>query len=192
MAFNYQPVINGIPVCFACKQYIQEPHLVAFQMNWHSYHLICNYCKRDFTSGQPLVEGQDGFAYCKECFNEAFAPKCGKCDLVIEGQMIKAGIKTFHPACFTCTTCEKEFGGVFFTADDGFPYCEKHYYQAQGLWCADCQSAIIAGKMLTMGDKSYHPACFKCNLCKEKLAGREYYEYSDKPYCKMCYLKYYG
>ena len=193
MAQPYQAMVNGIPVCYACRQEIFEPYMVAFRMNWHPYHIACNLCKRDFSDGRSLTEGKDGCAYCAECYHTAFAPKCGRCkEVITSGQMVKAGIQTFHPEHFTCTKCDVEFGGVFFIGDDGMPYCEKHYYENQGQWCAGCDAPIVAGKMVKMGGKSYHTEHFFCTYRKEKLAGREYYEHKGEPYCKPCYLELFG
>lgn len=189
---GYTPEVNGVPVCFACRQGIYEPYLRAFKLNWHPYHLKCNLCSQDFTNNRKLNEGADNFAYCEPCYMKAFAPKCGRCGEVITGQMVKAGIKTFHPEHFSCTTCDAPFGGVFFTGDDGSPYCEKHYYIAQGLWCHGCDGAIIAGKMLKVGKKSYHPNHFSCHRCKQQLTGREYFEHEDNPYCSECYKVCFG
>ena len=192
MQAPYYPNINGIPICYACRQEIYEPYMVCFKLNWHLYHLACNLCKKDFSDGRKVVEGKDGYAYCGECYTTAFAPKCARCDQIIEGQMVKAGIHTYHTEHFTCQTCDKAFGGVFFTADNGYPYCEQHYYQAQGMWCKGCDAPIVAGKRIVVGKYSFHTEHFLCFYCKEKLAGRQYYDHQNECYCKKCYLQLFG
>lgn len=189
----YQTHVGGLPVCYACRQYIDGPYITAFNLLWHGHHIGCNLCKQSFADGRSFIEGKDGCAYCQGCYYSAFAPKCAKCSEVITtGQIVKAGIHNFHPEHFVCTTCDVALGSVFFIADDGYPYCEKHFYEAQGLWCYGCDAPIVAGKMVKMGSKSYHTEHFFCNYCKSKLAGREYYEHQGNPFCKSCYLKLYG
>merc|ERR1712224_771695 len=95
----------------------------------------------------------------------------------------------WHAYHIMCNMCKKDFRGVFFIADDGMPYCERHYYEVQGQWCSGCEGPIISGKMVKMGNKSYHTEHFFCTYRKEKLAGREYYEHKGDPYCKPCYLE---
>jgi hypothetical protein len=105
--------------------------LEAFGMQWHTYHLCCNSCGKDFSDGSKVEEGEDNFAYCSECFVTAFSTICAQCNDVIDGEVINAMDLAFHPEHFVCHQCQCRLD-AFFPGPDGFPYCEKHYYDSQG------------------------------------------------------------
>eukprot|EP01111_Echinosteliopsis_oligospora_P014938 TRINITY_DN5754_c0_g1_i1.p1 TRINITY_DN5754_c0_g1~~TRINITY_DN5754_c0_g1_i1.p1 ORF type:complete len:184 (-),score=38.85 TRINITY_DN5754_c0_g1_i1:51-602(-) len=180
------------PVCSSCNEIIDDIVLTAFGMNWHPHHLGCNTCGKDFSDGSRCEEGPDGFAYCSPHFIDAFAPKCGGCDLPIMGTVINALEKAWHPEHFACATCKQPLNNSFFHGDDMIPYCEKHYYASMNLLCATCDKPIVTGKLVSMGDRRYHPEHFSCSYCKKNLAGSGYKKQNDKPYCQNCYIKLFG
>ena len=102
-------------------------------MTWHTYHLCCNSCGKDFSDGSKVEEGEDNFAYCEECFVTAFSTICAGCNAPIDGEVINAMDLAWHPEHFVCTTCKQRLE-AFFPGPDGYPYCEKHYYQSQGIF----------------------------------------------------------
>jgi len=50
---------------------------------------------------------------------------CRVCNKPINGQCLKALDKSYHPDCFTCSTCRCRLGAEFFELD-GLPYCAEH------------------------------------------------------------------
>eukprot|EP01112_Ceratiomyxa_fruticulosa_P001189 TRINITY_DN1118_c0_g1_i1.p1 TRINITY_DN1118_c0_g1~~TRINITY_DN1118_c0_g1_i1.p1 ORF type:complete len:184 (+),score=22.28 TRINITY_DN1118_c0_g1_i1:294-845(+) len=182
----------SLPICSACNGPIEEVVLNAFGMAWHPEHLVCNTCGKDFGDGSRCEEGADGFAYCSQHYLEAFAPKCGGCNQPIVGTVINAMNRSWHPEHFVCATCKQSLSNSFFHGEDMIPYCEKHYYQSMNLLCAACEKPIVTGRLVSMGDKRYHPEHFTCTFCKRNLAGAGYKTVTGKPYCKDCHLKLFG
>eukprot|EP01087_Luapelamoeba_hula_P005947 TRINITY_DN1603_c0_g1_i1.p1 TRINITY_DN1603_c0_g1~~TRINITY_DN1603_c0_g1_i1.p1 ORF type:complete len:446 (+),score=95.68 TRINITY_DN1603_c0_g1_i1:66-1403(+) len=179
------------PQCSACGQPILRNQLTAFGMQWHKEHLACAICKRNFLENDvPVVEGNDGKAYCQTDYLNKFAPKCTRCTKPIAGECTNALGKQWHPACFVCKTCSNPFSGTFFE-HEGNAYCEKHYYDEKGLICPECERPII-GKCITAKGKRYHPQHFVCSHCKKKLGGNEYFYHDSKLFCKGCSITFYG
>jgi len=179
------------PTCSACGEAVKQNLLNAFGMAWHKEHLACAICRRNFLENAvPVVEGNDGKAYCQTDYLDRFAPKCAQCTKPIQGECMNALGKQWHSTCFVCKTCEKPFTGTFFE-HEGFAYCEKHYYEEKGLICPECDRPII-GKCVRARDKRYHPQHFVCSHCKQKLANNAYYLHDNKLFCKSCSVVFYG
>jgi len=154
-------------------------------------------CGKDFSDGSKCHEGEDRYAYCTKDYLETFAPKCGSCQAPIVGPCMEAIGKKWHPDCFGCRTCHVHFTGAFFPGQDGFPYCEQHYYEAIGMVCDSCKRPIIAGKVVSFLDKKFHPEHFRCSHCTKNLVGEQYLKHQDKdkpvkPYCKPCHTALFG
>eukprot|EP01132_Coremiostelium_polycephalum_P005053 gene5053-6290_t len=125
------------------------------------YHKGCFNCQDCKT---PLITGyypHDKKPYCKKCHdkieesNSNKCPKCGKG--LVEGQLVKAGNKTWHKSCFSCTTCNKSIGN-----GDGFikfskPYC-RDCFNSSNQVCCKCRNQI-QGEAIESNDKIY---CQKC------------------------------
>jgi len=161
-------------------------------MAWHRTCLVCNICGKDFSDGTQPDEGADGFAYCHNDYVETFIPKCGACGKQIEGQVIEAMAKKWHPEHFVCNTCKCKLAGTFYPGDDGLPYCEKHFYEMRGLLCPDCERPILTGKAVPFNNRKYHPEHFRCTHCKTILTGQAFLNYKEKPYCKKCHTVLFG
>ena len=84
------------------------------------------------------------------------------------------------------------FLGGFYPDAEGNIYCEQHYYEAQGMWCAGCEAPILGGRVIRMDQKVYHPDHFECAYCRKKLAGEHYVNKNEKPYCQKCNLILFG
>ena len=182
-------------VCAACGEEIYDGNvLIAFGMSWHPYHLVCATCRKDFSDGALVKEGEDGYAYCERCYEEKFSKRCCVCnEFINEGDIIEALGKYYHGKCFKCPKCTEPFkDNSFFPGDDGNPYCEKHYYESKGMLCYQCGMPILQGKRVRMGEKAFHAEHFCCEICKKNLAGSTYKEADGKPYCPMCHMRKYG
>ena len=59
---------------------------------------------------------------------------CYVCDKLIKGRVITALTKKFHPECFVCTYCRKEFKDRSFKTDpiDSQPYCKNCFEKLLG------------------------------------------------------------
>lgn len=92
------------PPCSSCGQPIVKNLLTAFGMQWHKEHLACAVCKRNFLENDvPVVEGNDGKAYCQPDYLNMFAPKCTKCTKPIQGECTNAlGKQYVYPPRSLC------------------------------------------------------------------------------------------
>eukprot|EP01102_Stenamoeba_stenopodia_P000334 TRINITY_DN10314_c0_g1_i1.p1 TRINITY_DN10314_c0_g1~~TRINITY_DN10314_c0_g1_i1.p1 ORF type:complete len:284 (+),score=57.32 TRINITY_DN10314_c0_g1_i1:68-919(+) len=109
--------------------------------------------------------------------------RCDGCyKRITEGTTVSAMRKRFHKNCFVCAHCKLPFADGKFLIHKDQPYCQLDYDHI----CAKC-SKVIGDMMVTLGEKKYHSACFKCTLCGKALAGKEYFTFNNSPYCKDDY-----
>jgi hypothetical protein len=96
-------------------------------------------------------DGRGTLPYCEEHYLSQFVPKCVACNEHVTegGQSIRE--RTWHGDCFKCTTCKKPFADDVFYEYEDEPYCEEHFFQAQGMFCAKCSEPIsdVAVEVLT-------------------------------------------
>jgi paxillin len=127
-------------------------------------------------------------------FKETFNPQCVACGKEIEGSVkVEALGKVWHQECFKCPMCPQPFTSLSFVpGDDGNPWCERHFYEKQGLLCCACDMPITEGKRIRIGDKAYHPEHLVCEYCRKHLAGLTYKQKNGKPYCAKCHSALFG
>ncbi|KAL7717143.1 Lim domain [Entamoeba marina] len=92
----------------------------------HERCFVCKECKRSIDG--KFVWRENGFV-CGECVSKAKPAQetgngCGKCGLVVEGKIIKAMGKVWHPECFVCAKCSGKIAGGFVNWD-GKPVCKN-------------------------------------------------------------------
>ncbi|WKX88253.1 hypothetical protein Q1695_008134 [Nippostrongylus brasiliensis] len=77
--------------------------------------------------------------------------ECHKCSGVLERNEMavvapKLGESTgWHPACFTCTTCEQLLVDLTYCVKDDQIYCERHYAELHKPRCAACDEVRSDG-----------------------------------------------
>jgi len=108
--------------------------------------------------------------------------RCEECMRPIKDRSTIAMDKRFHPECFVCTHCKKPFPDGKFIPHKGKPYCRSDFANM----CLKCDKVITSG-YIEFEQEKYHPACFKCHLCRKSLAESEFFELDGKPYCKSDY-----
>lgn len=122
---------------------------------------------------------------------------CKKCNLVINGQFVRALGSAFHIECFTCHECGKQCSAKFFPQemedDNGeffqVPLCEYDYFKKLDLICFECDNALRGPYINALGNK-YHLEHFKCSTCGVVFDSDEsYYEHDNKIFCHMHYSK---
>ncbi|XP_040564616.1 paxillin homolog 1 [Lepeophtheirus salmonis] len=121
--------------------------------------------------------------------------KCDKCDKGIEeGKIVMDKEKNYHWDCFTCYHCSKPIGGeTYFVGKDKNScearYCKEHRDVLLDT-CTKCGD-FIRDDLIKPGDKGsqYHPQCFVCSDCGEKIAGK-FFLCNDGTYmCEKDYAK---
>ncbi|XP_041082015.1 PDZ and LIM domain protein 5-like isoform X6 [Polyodon spathula] len=177
------PAGTRTPMCGHCKMVIRGPFLVAMGKSWHPEEFTCAHCKTSLAD-IGFVE-EKGSVYCEHCYEEFFAPTCGRCQLKILGEIINALKQTWHVHCFLCTSCHQPIRNNVFHLEDGEPYCEQDYYNMFGTSCHGCDFPIEAGdKFLEALGYIWHDTCFVCSVCSTNLEGQTFFSKKDKPLCK--------
>jgi paxillin len=76
------------PRCGYCQGPILDKCISALDKTWHPEHFICADCGKQF--GDDGFHEKDDAAYCKDCYFEQFAPKCGGCTNAITENYISS------------------------------------------------------------------------------------------------------
>ncbi|XP_049546994.1 PDZ and LIM domain protein Zasp-like isoform X3 [Anopheles darlingi] len=174
-----------VPLCGCCNQQIRGPFITALGRIWCPDHFICHNanCKRPLAD-IGFVE-EKGDLYCEYCFEEFLAPLCSKCNGRVKGDCLNAIGKQFHPECFKCTYCGKQFGNSPFFLEEGDPYCEKDWNDLFTTKCFACGFPVEAGdKWVEALNNNYHSQCFNCTSCKKNLEGQSFFAKGGRPFCK--------
>ncbi|XP_056292186.1 actin-binding LIM protein 1-like [Pseudoliparis swirei] len=126
--------------------------------------------------------------------------RCNGCGDFVEGEVVTALGKTYHPACFVCTICKRPFPAgdrVTFNGKDCLcQYCAEPMSPGPkdipgSSNCAGCGRDIKNGQALLALDKQWHLGCFKCKACSKVLTG-EYISKDGAPYCEKDYQIHFG
>jgi hypothetical protein len=124
------------PKCGYCDGPILDKCISALDQTFHPEHFFC--CSCDQVFGEEGFHEKDDSAFCKSCYFEQFAPKCGGCNTPITENYISSLNLQWHPTCFVCKDCQQPFHDGNFFEHEGFPYCEQHYHALRGSLCAGC------------------------------------------------------
>jgi hypothetical protein len=92
----------------------------------------------------------------------------------------------WHPKCFVCTFCKKDFPKGEFVEYEEMPYCPSCVPKSSEL-CSGC-SKQLSGKVCNIASLYWHEGCFKCTSCK-KAFGKSYSVYNGYPYCEPCHIQ---
>ncbi|XP_070772469.1 actin-binding LIM protein 1-like isoform X1 [Enoplosus armatus] len=126
--------------------------------------------------------------------------RCNGCGDFVEGEVVTALGKTYHPACFVCTICKRPFPAgdrVTFNGKDCLcQYCVEPMSPGPkdilgSSNCAGCGRDIKNGQALLALDRQWHLGCFKCKACSKVLTG-EYISKDGAPYCEKDYQIHFG
>ncbi|KAM9143151.1 actin-binding LIM protein 2 isoform 3-T3 [Pangshura tecta] len=167
---------------------------------FHIKCFVCKACGCDLAQGGFFV--RQGDYICTLDYQRLYGTRCISCDEFIEGEVVSALGKTYHPACFVCALCRLPFPpGDRVTFNGKECVCQKcslppagrnSTFSIQALRnCGGCGSEIKNGQSLVALDKHWHLGCFKCKTCG-KLLNAEYISKDGIPYCEMDYHAKFG
>ncbi|KAM6183488.1 actin-binding LIM protein 1 isoform 6-T6 [Erethizon dorsatum] len=129
-----------------------------------------------------------------------YGTRCHGCGEFVEGEVVTALGKTYHPNCFACTICKRPFppgDRVTFNGRDCLcqlcaqPMSSSPKEATCSSNCAGCGRDIKNGQALLALDKQWHLGCFKCRSCGKVLTG-EYISKDGTPYCEKDYQGLFG
>nr|XP_020453158.1 actin-binding LIM protein 1 isoform X17 [Monopterus albus] len=165
------------------------------------FHLKCFTCK---VCGCDLAQGgffmKNGEYLCTLDYQRMHGTRCNGCGDFVEGEVVTALGKTYHPACFVCTICKRPFPAgdrVTFNGKDCLcQYCVEPMSPGPkdilgSSNCAGCGRDIKNGQALLALERQWHLGCFKCKACSKVLTG-EYISKDGAPYCEKDYQIHFG
>uniref|UniRef100_UPI00398EAE36 actin-binding LIM protein 2 isoform X10 n=1 Tax=Pristiophorus japonicus TaxID=55135 RepID=UPI00398EAE36 len=167
------------------------------------FHISCFTCK---VCGCDLAEGgffvRQGEYICTSDYQRLYGTRCFSCNEFIEGEVVSALGKTYHPKCFVCAVCRQPFPpGDRVTFNGKECVCQKcsqplnsspKYVPAHSpRKCGGCALEIKNGQSLVALDKQWHLGCFKCHTCGKALSA-EYICKDGAPYCEADYHSQFG
>ncbi|XP_048799479.1 actin-binding LIM protein 2 isoform X8 [Lagopus muta] len=187
-------------LCNTCGKPCKGEVLRVQNKYFHIKCFVCKACGCDLAQGGFFV--RQGDYICTLDYQRLYGTRCFSCDEFIEGEVVSALGKTYHPDCFVCAVCRLPFpAGDRVTFNGKECICQKcslppssstGSFPVQNLRnCGGCGSEIKNGQSLVALDKHWHLGCFKCNTCG-KLLNAEYISKDGIPYCETDYHAKFG
>ncbi|XP_056658369.1 actin-binding LIM protein 2 isoform X12 [Monodelphis domestica] len=187
-------------LCNTCGNVCKGEVLRVQNKYFHIKCFVCKACGCDLAEGGFFV--RQGEYICTLDYQRLYGTRCFSCDQFIEGEVVSALGKTYHPDCFVCAVCRLPFPpGDRVTFNGKECICQKcslppttsgSAYLLQGLRnCGGCGAEIKNGQSLVALDKHWHLGCFKCKTCGKQL-NAEYISKDGVPYCEADYHTKFG
>ncbi|XP_067380969.1 actin-binding LIM protein 2 isoform X6 [Channa argus] len=166
------------------------------------FHIKCFACKE---CGCELAQGgffvRQGEYICTLDYQRLYGTRCFSCQDFIEGEVVSALGKTYHPRCFVCASCKQPFpAGDRVTFNGKECICQKCTQPLpanspapiQAVHnCCGCGKEFKNEQSLVALDKHWHLGCFKCRVCN-KVLNAEYISKDGIPYCELDYHAMFG
>uniref|UniRef100_A0A8C3PV38 Actin-binding LIM protein 2 n=1 Tax=Chrysolophus pictus TaxID=9089 RepID=A0A8C3PV38_CHRPC len=185
-------------LCNTCGKPCKGEVLRVQNKYFHIKCFVCKACGCDLAQGGFFV--RQGDYICTLDYQRLYGTRCFSCDEFIEGEVVSALGKTYHPDCFVCAVCRLPFpAGDRVTFNGKECICQKCSLPPSSStgsfqkfpYCGGCGSEIKNGQSLVALDKHWHLGCFKCNTCG-KLLNAEYISKDGIPYCETDYHAKFG
>ncbi|XP_041426234.1 uncharacterized protein LOC100158300 isoform X13 [Xenopus laevis] len=190
-----KPIIR----CHKCGEPCKGEVLRVQSKHFHLKCFICKVCGCDLAQGGFFIK--NGEYLCSLDYQRMFGTRCNGCGDFVEGEVVTALGKTYHPSCFACTSCKHPFppgDRVTFNGRDclcqncaAMPISPGPTEIATPSSCSGCGRDIKNGQALLALDKQWHLGCFKCKSCGKVLTG-EYISKDGSPYCEKDYQMLFG
>ncbi|XP_074928631.1 actin-binding LIM protein 1 isoform X14 [Chelonoidis abingdonii] len=189
-----KPVIH----CHKCEEPCKGEVLRVQSKHFHIKCFTCKVCGCDLAQGGFFIK--NGEYLCSVDYQRMYGTCCNGCGEFVEGEVVTALGKTYHPNCFACTVCKRPFppgDRVTFNGRDCLcqmcaqPVSSSPKEISSSSNCAGCGREIKNGQALLALDKQWHLGCFKCKACGKVLTG-EYISKDGAPYCEKDYQVLFG
>ncbi|XP_054885963.1 actin-binding LIM protein 1-like isoform X4 [Poeciliopsis prolifica] len=184
--------------CYKCGEPCKGEVLRVQNKHFHLKCFTCKVCGCDLAQGGFFMKNGDYL--CMLDYQRMHGTRCNGCGDFVEGEVVTALGKTYHPSCFVCTICKRPFPAgdrVTFNGKDCLcQYCveptspgPKDILGSSN--CSGCGRDIKNGQALLALDRQWHLGCFKCKACGKVLTG-EYISKDGAPYCEKDYQIHFG
>ncbi|XP_048361923.1 actin-binding LIM protein 1 isoform X7 [Sphaerodactylus townsendi] len=189
-----KPVIH----CHKCGEPCKGEVLRVQARHFHIKCFTCKVCGCDLAQGGFFIK--NGEYLCTVDYQRMYGTRCNGCGEFVEGEVVTALGKTYHPHCFACTVCKRPFppgDRVTFNGRDCLcqmcaqPMSSSPKELSNSSNCAGCGRDIKNGQALLALDRQWHLGCFKCKACAKVLTG-EYISKDGSPYCEKDYQVLFG
>uniref|UniRef100_A0A8B9IVE0 Actin binding LIM protein 1 n=1 Tax=Amazona collaria TaxID=241587 RepID=A0A8B9IVE0_9PSIT len=184
--------------CHKCGEPCKGEVLRVQARHFHIKCFTCKVCGCDLAQGGFFIK--NGEYLCTLDYQRMYGTRCNGCGEFVEGEVVTALGKTYHPSCFACTVCKRPFppgDRVTFNGRDCLcqmcaqPMSSSPKELSASSNCAGCGRDIKNGQALLALDKQWHLGCFKCKACGKVLTG-EYISKDAAPYCEKDYQVLFG
>ncbi|KAM9718259.1 actin-binding LIM protein 2 isoform 1-T1 [Menidia menidia] len=191
---------GGGPIaCQNCGKPCKGEALRVQNKHFHIKCFICKVCGCDLAQGGFFVRQNEYI--CTLDYQRLYGTRCFSCQDFIEGEVVSALGKTYHPQCFVCSTCKQPFpAGDRVTFNGKECICQKCNQPLpanspapiQAVHnCCGCGKDFKNEQSLVALDKHWHLGCFKCKVCNKVLSA-EYISKDGMPYCETDYHAMFG
>uniref|UniRef100_A0A8C4RIK1 Actin binding LIM protein family member 2 n=1 Tax=Erpetoichthys calabaricus TaxID=27687 RepID=A0A8C4RIK1_ERPCA len=187
-------------LCHNCGNACRGEVLRVQNKYFHIKCFVCKVCGCDLGQGGFFV--RQGEYICTLDYQRLYGTRCFSCEEFIEGEVVSALGKTYHPRCFVCAVCRQPFPpGDRVTFNGKECICQKCTPQSQPTQgtsclcspsdCCGCGKEFQNEQSLLALDKHWHLGCFKCRVCN-KVLNAEYISKDGIPYCETDYHAIFG
>ncbi|XP_049320538.1 actin-binding LIM protein 2 [Astyanax mexicanus] len=193
------PAHSGPIPCQNCGKACKGEVLRVQNKHFHIKCFVCKVCGCDLAQGGFFV--RQGEFICTLDYQRLYGTRCFSCEQFIEGEVVSALGKTYHPRCFVCASCKQPFPAgdrVTFNGKECIcqnctqPLPANSPAPVQAVHnCCGCGKEFKNEQSLVALDKHWHLGCFKCKVCN-KVLNAEYISKDGIPYCEMDYHAMYG
>ncbi|XP_039607355.1 actin-binding LIM protein 2 isoform X16 [Polypterus senegalus] len=186
-------------LCHNCGNACRGEVLRVQNKYFHIKCFVCKVCGCDLGQGGFFV--RQGEYICTLDYQRLYGTRCFSCEEFIEGEVVSALGKTYHPQCFVCAVCRQPFPpGDRVTFNGKECICQKCTppvppggpVPLQAVRnCCGCGKEFQNEQSLLALDKHWHLGCFKCRVCN-KVLNAEYISKDGIPYCETDYHAIFG
>ncbi|CAJ1086572.1 actin-binding LIM protein 2 isoform X4 [Xyrichtys novacula] len=191
---------GGGPIpCQNCGKPCKGEALRVQNKHFHIKCFVCKVCGVELAQGGFFV--RQGEYICTQDYQRLYGTRCFSCQDFIEGEVVSALGKTYHPRCFVCASCKQPFPAgdrVTFNGKECIcqqctqPLPANSPAPIQAVHnCCGCGKEFKNEQSLVALEKHWHLGCFKCKVCN-KVLNAEYISKDGIPYCEMDYHAMFG
>ncbi|TRY99373.1 hypothetical protein DNTS_014905 [Danionella cerebrum] len=206
---------SGPVPCQNCGKPCKGEVLRVQNKHFHIKCFVCKVCGCDLAQGGFFV--RQGEYICTVDYQRLYGTRCFSCEEFIEGEVVSALGKTYHPRCFVCAICKEEGGGPLeemgaASVQQLFPAGDRVTFNGKECICEKCTQPVPVNsktplqsvhnccgcgkefnneQSLVALEKHWHLGCFKCKVCN-KVLNAEYISKDGIPYCEADYHAMFG
>jgi hypothetical protein len=115
---------------------------------------------------------------------------CSRCNRGFgkDEEIVNSGGEVWHTECFVCAQCFQPFPEGVFYEFESRKYCEHDFNVLFAPSCGKCRE-FITGRVIKAMNASWHPDCFRCEVCEAPLADAGFIKNAGRALCRECNAK---